>query len=401
VTLAGEVEQGEHRGLGGPIPRGASVAATVAAIGLTVAGGAHLALLPHHTEAWVLEGVAFGVVGALQLGLAAALVVAPSRRVAAAALIAALLPVLTWAGAARWGLPVGPAAGTPEGADVVAWSTAVAELVAVVAACTASVRFDPTQPAVWRSPRQAVFAGAAVVAALAFSAAALATPLAEHSHEGAAHGDRHAADAGNGHAEHGHDHGSVTTEPPTEAERVELGRQLEEVRAFAVRHPTAATAEEAGYFQAGPVAEGSGAHYIDITVADQDQIDLQKPLALLYADTRPDAPVVGVMYYSTAEGEPEGFVGGSDQWHRHGGACYRVADSGRIEVPLAVDADVDEAMCAAVDGNFVERTGWMIHVWVAPGWESDEGVFSHDNPALVCPDGTEDTGNLATGCQPF
>jgi len=36
-------------------------------------------------------------------------------------------------------------------------------------------------------------------------------------------------------------------------------------------------------------------------------------------------------------------------------------------------------------------TGWMVHAWVVPGWESPDGVFSHENPNLRCADGTYDT----------
>jgi hypothetical protein len=34
----------------------------------------------------------------------------------------------------------------------------------------------------------------------------------------------------------------------------------------------------------------------------------------------------------------------------------------------------------------------MIHVWAADGWESPAGIFSHDNPVLGCPRGTETFG---------
>ncbi len=36
-------------------------------------------------------------------------------------------------------------------------------------------------------------------------------------------------------------------------------------------------------------------------------------------------------------------------------------------------------------------TGWMVHAWVVPSWESPLGVFSHDNPNVRCADGTYDT----------
>jgi hypothetical protein len=62
--------------------------------------------------------------------------------------------------------------------------------------------------------------------------------------------------------------------------------------------------------------------------------------------------------------------------------------AGKIVVPFAADSDVTEAQCAAVHGSFMRETAWMVHAWVVPGWESPLGVFSHNNPDVVCADGT-------------
>ena len=43
--------------------------------------------------------------------------------------------------------------------------------------------------------------------------------------------------------------------------------------------------------------------------------------------------------------------------------------------------------CDAVGGNHLPVTPWMLHVWTAPGCESPQGVFSHENPRLTCADG--------------
>jgi hypothetical protein len=43
-------------------------------------------------------------------------------------------------------------------------------------------------------------------------------------------------------------------------------------------------------------------------------------------------------------------------------------------------------------------TGWMVHAWVVPGWESPRGVFSHENPDLRCADGTFRTDSIGR-CQ--
>ena len=84
----------------------------------------------------------------------------------------------------------------------------------------------------------------------------------------------------------------------------------------------------------------------------------------------------------------QGFAGPNDHWHRHSNTCVIFA-AGGIQVPFAADSDVTKAMCAAKGGTFMERTTWMVHAWVVPGWESPQGVFSHANIDLHCGDGTD------------
>jgi hypothetical protein len=45
-------------------------------------------------------------------------------------------------------------------------------------------------------------------------------------------------------------------------------------------------------------------------------------------------------------------------------------------------------MCEAEGGSLMEFSGYMVHVWTVPGYESELGVFSDLNPKLTCPDGT-------------
>ena len=49
---------------------------------------------------------------------------------------------------------------------------------------------------------------------------------------------------------------------------------------------------------------------------------------------------------------------------------------GKIAVPFAADQDVSPQECADVHGQFMQKTVWMVHAWVVPGWESPQGVFS-------------------------
>ncbi len=94
---------------------------------------------------------------------------------------------------------------------------------------------------------------------------------------------------------------------------------------------------------------------------------------------------------------PEGFAGPNDHWHRHTGICIRYTPNG-IEVPLPADANVTRTQCQDVHGSFMGLTGWMVHAWVVPGWESPQGVFSHSNANVRCADGTFNT-DKAGFCQ--
>jgi hypothetical protein len=31
---------------------------------------------------------------------------------------------------------------------------------------------------------------------------------------------------------------------------------------------------------------------------------------------------------------------------------------------------------------FIDQTGWMLHVWAAPGWSTPGDVFAMENPRL-------------------
>jgi len=106
------------------------------------------------------------------------------------------------------------------------------------------------------------------------------------------------------------------------------------------------------------------------------------------------------MWISSEEEAPEGFAGPNDHWHRHLNTCIRSGSNGiaGIEVPFPADQDVTREMCEGVNGTFMESTVWMVHAWVVPSWESPNGVFSHDNPNLVCADGTTET-DAAGFCQ--
>jgi hypothetical protein len=176
--------------------------------------------------------------------------------------------------------------------------------------------------------------------------------------------------------------------PLDQATRSQLGAQLTQARALALSYPTVSDALRSGYQLAGGFAPGTGAHYVSLSgLSGPGSINVDRPEALIYDGTHPASQIVGLMYYAMTPSAPEGFAGPNDHWHRHNGVCIRYT-SGGIQVPLPADSDVTRAQCQAVSGSYLSVTGWMVHAWVVPGWESPQGVFSHSNPNVRCADGT-------------
>jgi len=173
-----------------------------------------------------------------------------------------------------------------------------------------------------------------------------------------------------------------------------LTTQLSEALQAAERYPTVASAKAAGMILAGGMAPGVGAHYQLISaetfkgINSDGSVNPEYPASWIYASTADNAPVVGVMYESLNQNAPSGFIGPNDHWHRHSNVCVQF-NSGKIGVPFAADQNVTPQECADVHGDFMKKTVWMVHAWVVPGWESPQGVFSHDNLHVYCPGNTD------------
>jgi hypothetical protein len=378
------------------------------------AGVIHFAVSGEHYELSWAHGSFFAVVAWLQLSWAVAVVVRPTRWLltAGALLNAGILGV--WAVSRVWGVPIGPDAWTPE---AVGWSDAlssVCELGIVALALAVLVRPEVAQhklrPAIAVPVVGIAGLGVAVVSSLAFTPA-----LASSHHHGEADGSHTHSAAASGHdhgaVASGHTHGATTlngqavkgvkaedvqnesqpNQPLDATTRATLKTQLSDARDFALRYPTVADATAAGYRIAGGFAPGSGAHYITYGgLTGRGTFDSTKPISLIYDGTSPTSQVIGLMYYGMGEGAPEGFAGPNDHWHRHSNVCLKNG-SGGLEVPFPADQDVTAAQCADVQGNLLKTTGYMVHAWVVPSWESPLGVFSHDNPDVRCADGTFNT----------
>ena len=190
----------------------------------------------------------------------------------------------------------------------------------------------------------------------------------------------------------GMEHGHAFPQAISKADRAELARQLTLARATALQYPTVADAEKAGLHRAGPFSPGLGAHYISYGnaggspdgVMTDDQIS--KPLAWIYDGTHPDSHIAG-LFYTTGVANPAGFAGPNDVWHVHHDVCLVYSPTG-IDSPLGADHDATKAQCDAVHGSLLHNTGYLLHVWVVPGYESPEGVYSHLSSTITCDDGS-------------
>ena len=364
------------------------------------AGVIHLAMVPSHADVSWAEGVGFAVAGWLQLVVAVLVLTRPSRALLRIAIVANLAFIGAWVMSRTAGLPFGDHAWHAETAGFVDVSTVGIEAALILAAGLLLMR--PGLGRGWDRSRLSL-AAIVPIGVVALASGALASPGAR-DHAGGSHGDHAAAGhmAAGGHAHggkddkglseltngHQHDSGAVELDNATQAQ---LAAQLAGTQDLVERYPTLADAEAAGYRRAGPFSPGLGTHMINFGqfvsdgVMDADGIG---KAALIYDGLAPDSPIAGFMYYVMGDAAPEGFVGPNDHWHYHTNTCVVFTANG-IEAPLGADvASVTKEQCDRYGGNLLEVTGYMVHVWTVPGYESEEGVFSEINPKISCPDGT-------------
>ncbi len=379
--------------------RATTAAHLLLAATLLGAGAIHMVMVPSHLDESTVDGVGFIASAWVQLALAVAVLVRPRRRVLTAALIANLAFVAAWAWSRTSGLPVGANPGEAEAVTFVDGACVALELVAIAVAA-------------WllRGPRRlgAAATGGALVgmtAALVLATAAVASPSALEHASGGHHVRTDAIDdLGFAALQNGqmgsHEHvegtgasggvgaGGPAMDPDTAAE---LAGQLAETAQLVAAYPTIADAKAAGFQQAGPFSPGLGIHYNrgfnPNADGRMDAEDIAKPF-LIYDGTDDDAPLAGFMYLAYQDTEPEGFAGDLDRWHYHTSVCIVTTPTG-IDTPFGADlTGVTKELCEGRGGTLIEFTGYMVHVWTVPGYESDLGTFSDLNPRLTCPDGT-------------
>jgi hypothetical protein len=173
----------------------------------------------------------------------------------------------------------------------------------------------------------------------------------------------------------------------------QLAGELALARETALKYPTVADAEAAGWRRVTPYVAGIAAHYMNFSLVD-GKFEIDKPEMILYDGTDDDSHVIGLSYYIRQEGTAEptqGFTGNNDHFHRHIGLC--VSGAGVIG-----DSTTTKEECEAMGGRKADGgNGWMNHVWIVPGCESPWGMFSGASPLL---DGelTKNSGTDGGGC---
>ena len=392
------------------------------------AGAIHVAMAPSHMAESALEGVGFVAAAWAQLLLAVAVLLRPSRVVAAAVAATSAVLIAVWAVSRVAGLPFGAHSGHAESVSIVDGVCVALEAVALVLALALLRRGRAFGRLASFGPGLAIVGA---IGALALTTAAVVSPSArdhaagshgEHGHAGAEqagahdHGDMAgsgatADDAGFAALSNGHQHEHGNDEPLTSEERVTLANELAATADLVEKYPTLADAEAAGWRRAGPFSPGLGTHYqgpeyVMNSDGDMDAADLAAPM-LIFDGLEQDSPLAGFMYlaYGTSA-EPTGFAGPNDHWHYHERVCIVAGENGTIDTPFGADLEgVTDEMCTEAGGTFIENTGYMVHVWNVPGYESPDGMFTELNPRITCPDGTydridiEDLGTKDTVCR--
>ena len=167
-------------------------------------------MAPSHFGESTVEGFSFLVAAWLQIGLAVAVVVRPSRVVAVSTILVSVGCIVAWAVSRTVGLPFGAHADHAESVTIVDSVTVAMEAATIV---LAAMLLSPSV----RRFRSSTAAIAGVVAVLVLTSAIIATPEAR-DHAAAAHGD-HAhsgSDASaSGGAGHAHNSSSVAASGAT------------------------------------------------------------------------------------------------------------------------------------------------------------------------------------------
>lgn len=383
-------------------------------------GVIHFAVAGGHFDLSWSHGAFFAAVAWLQLVWAAAFIIRPTRRLLALAAVGNALISATWIMSRVWGVPVGPNAWEPEPVSLAdALATGFEAGIVVLAL---AVLFRPAVAERSIRPRLGLAGVSTTGVAIAIvSTFALSPSMASdhhggqggslqeeatgHSHgedgseadlagltEGEGHDDEHGegymimADgtspceqsgfANDGNSGHGH-RGPTPYVPLEQAEHDLFVEQVRQANEVIATHPTVADAEADGYTLILDYVPCIAAHYVKSS-AFGNGFDPIEPEVILYTGTSPDSEVAGLSYleFGDPDEPPEGFAGDNDLWHVHESLCIG-------EAGVVGDESTTDDECASRGGSNRDLADlWMMHMWNAPGWASDWGLFSGENPNL-------------------
>lgn len=166
------------------------------------------------------------------------------------------------------------------------------------------------------------------------------------------------------------------------ADLPELKAQIEAVAAVAKMYPTTEAAAAAGYVRTTSDVPYMGEHWLNYDYVRTGVFDPNKPQGLLFSkvDSGPEQ-LVGVWFLLLPgingvkrDVQPAGFASNLDMWHAHEGLCL-------VGVSGASESETKES-CQAKGGAFTADLRWMIHVWVAPGFDNPDGALAYLNADL-------------------
>jgi len=176
-----------------------------------------------------------------------------------------------------------------------------------------------------------------------------------------------------------------------------LRDQIMRTREFALKYPTTEAAEAAGYRNTTSDVPFMGMHYLNFDMVRKGTFDPDMPTGLLFSKVDDGPPkLVGVWFLllpgvngNTREQEPAGFAGNLDMWHAHVGLCL-------VGTSSASENETRES-CEAKGGSFTADLRWMMHVWVAPGFDNPDGTFIYLNSDLYAQQVAAQGGDAPSG----
>jgi hypothetical protein len=153
----------------------------------------------------------------------------------------------------------------------------------------------------------------------------------------------------------------------------DIQAQVYSATLWAMQYDTTAKATAAGFPKLTTYFPGIAAHYINLgRLFDNKPFNPAEPEVLLFNGTDANAKLVGINYIVyNGNTPPEGFPGDYDQWHEHPNLC--------MQNGIVVGEAPQGSQCPAGQSTFSFKGYWLLHVWSIPGWESPEGIFSHEN----------------------